>query len=98
LVEKVLAEALDLFEIEHARHRLALFTTDERELDTNTTMHDAGAGPGDHLLLRAKTIQIVYNGREEEFVYRPEELVSGLLAQAVSRFGVTTNVHLMSLF
>jgi hypothetical protein len=43
-------------------------------------------------------IDIIYNGRAVDFDYKGDEPISALLQQTLTTFGVTTNVHIMSLF
>jgi hypothetical protein len=43
-------------------------------------------------------VEVLYNGRTEEFKYHPGETVKELLDKALQRFGVVQNPHLMSLF
>lgn len=43
-------------------------------------------------------VRVTYNGRVEKFDRVPTALVSALLAEAVTRFGIVQNQHLMSLF
>jgi hypothetical protein len=43
-------------------------------------------------------VEVLYNGRIEEFKYHPTETVKALLEKALALFGVVQNPHLMSLF
>lgn len=97
-VRAVIDDAIVRFNISTSETRLALFTVSGEELDESLSLHDAGVGPGDHLTLRVKTIEIIYNGQAVEFDYKASELVGTLLQTALRRFGITTNAHLMSLF
>lgn len=98
LVSAVIEDATVRFEIDGHEKRLALFAADGHKLDGHAALRDAGVDPGDHLALHVKTLDIIYNGRGVEFEYRGGELISALLQQALATFGITTNVHLMSLF
>jgi hypothetical protein len=97
-VRALIDDALVRFRIDKSESRLALFTASGDQLDQHQSLHDAGIGPGDHLTLQLKTIEIIYNGRAVEFDYHAGELVGVLLQAALTTFGITTNAHLMSLF
>jgi hypothetical protein len=47
---------------------------------------------------KVKQVSVIYNGRAEEFVYRADELVKALLEEAIRRFRITQNPHVLSLF
>jgi hypothetical protein len=44
------------------------------------------------------TLNVIYNGRPEQFPYHGHEQVNALLQQALNAFKITANRHLMSLF
>lgn len=98
LVGEIRDAALERFEIDRDQDRFGLFDVDDHELNLELTLGAAGVKPNDELTLRTRSLVVIYNGREEEFRYKPRETVGELLAQALLRFGVTTNTHLMSLF
>jgi hypothetical protein len=43
-------------------------------------------------------ISVIYNGVEKEFRIKPNETVKQLLDQAIQAFGITANVHTLSLY
>lgn len=56
-VAAVRNRAENAFGIQQNRHMMSLFTTDNRELNDNTSMVDAGVKPGDLLVLRQSTVK-----------------------------------------
>jgi hypothetical protein len=97
-VRALIEDAIVRFDIDHGEKRLALFDASSRELDEQDKLRDAGVEPADHLTLRVKNVKIIYNGEEKNFDYHGHQSVDSLRQSALAAFGVTTNVHLMSLF
>lgn len=62
-------------------------------MDSATAVPEKSAGKK-----KPKTVSVFYNGRTEAFDYEAEESVKALLDQALQRFGVVQNPHMMSLF
>lgn len=91
-------EAVGRFDIADVPGRFSLFTTDGIVIDGELTLIAAGIAPDSHLELLKKDIEVIYNGRTEEFNYKRDELVGDVLRKALERFHVTNNAHLMSLF
>lgn len=56
-VEAVLNRALNAFGIQENRHVMSLFSEAGTELDDHSSMQDAGAKPGDVLVLRQSTVK-----------------------------------------
>jgi hypothetical protein len=98
LVDQLRDEAVGGFGLPEAPDRFLLCRADGKRLAGELTLSEAGVKAGDRLLLLLKVVSVIYNGREERFVYRGHELVGTLRDEALRRFGVTVNAHLMGLF
>src|SRR5579863_2907797 len=91
-------KAISEFHITQSPHLLHLFRQDGSEVPEHESAKCAGLRPGEVLLLRPFTLEIVYNGVTKPFKFAPEERVSALLQKAISEFHITQNPHLLSLF
>jgi hypothetical protein len=76
------------------------YSRDKDELMTTTLEHDQtrGSGRTPHALSERFTVRVSYNGTTKTIEANPQAAVQATLQHAISAFGITQNVHLLSLF
>ena len=91
-------ESVGRFALQPAPSEFALVAGDGRELPEHLTLSEAGVEPGARLRLVQSTVEMICNGRERTFRFRPDELVSKLRQEGIDAFHIVNSPHLYGLF